>query len=138
MRLQEGRFKFCIEAGAVTLASIFEEMEARKEAMGVLDYSASQPPLESVFLSFVHTDGRASVADPGELPELAEPASPLEDGTAAAATPPTAGRGSVLPTSSQRLGLFHGLFATAQPRVRSVSVELSSTRQAGVVESERV
>ena len=134
MRLQEGRFKFCIEAGAVTLASIFEEMEARKEAMGVLDYSASQPPLESVFLSFVHTDGRASVADPGELPELAEPASPLEDGTAAAATPPTAGRGSLLPTSSQRLGLF----ATVQPRVRSVSVELSSTRQARVVESERV
>ncbi|KAL1523856.1 hypothetical protein AB1Y20_018777 [Prymnesium parvum] len=57
----EGRYKFCIMPGTVTLAILFEKMEQRKEALGVLEYSASQPPLESVFLSFVHSISDSSV-----------------------------------------------------------------------------
>ena len=42
--------------GAASLAAVFETMEAKKEALGVLDYSASQPSLESIFLAIAEKD----------------------------------------------------------------------------------
>jgi len=50
-------------AGGVSLSSVFEVMEGRKEELGVLDYSCSQPSLESIFLAIAEKDiNRASAA----------------------------------------------------------------------------
>ncbi|EOD36771.1 hypothetical protein EMIHUDRAFT_449089 [Emiliania huxleyi CCMP1516] len=45
-----GRSKYELPSG-VLLHDIFEQMEGAKSALGVLDYSATQPSLESVFLA---------------------------------------------------------------------------------------
>ena len=39
-----------------TLSSVFEAMEGAKEGMGILDYSASQASLESIFLAIAERD----------------------------------------------------------------------------------
>jgi len=66
-----GKFKYELPPDAASLAEIFETMEAHKGQLGVLNYSASQPSLESIFLSItasapgsspLHTTARASVA----------------------------------------------------------------------------
>ena len=83
----------------------------------------TQPPLESVFLSFVHTDGRASVADTTSARRSIWRRSSA-DVAPSPSTPATPGSGAV-PPFARRLGR---LCAKAQPRVRALSVELSSTR----------
>ena len=40
----------------LSLSHIFEVMEAKKDELGVLDYSASQPSLESIFLAIAEKD----------------------------------------------------------------------------------
>jgi len=49
------KLKFEIELESVVLADVFEKMEANKDALGIIDYSASQPTLENIFLSIVET-----------------------------------------------------------------------------------
>ena len=51
-----GKFKFELEMASTSLASVFELMEANKAKLGVLDYSASQPTLESIFLTIAEND----------------------------------------------------------------------------------
>ena len=43
-------------ASGLSLARIFEVMEREKGRLGVLDYSASQPSLESIFLAIAERD----------------------------------------------------------------------------------
>ena len=49
------RYQLAREGGA-TLAGMFDMMERRKEELGILDYSCSQPSLESIFLSIAERD----------------------------------------------------------------------------------
>ena len=42
--------------GGKSLAEVFETMERHKDALGILDYSASQPSLESIFLAIADKD----------------------------------------------------------------------------------
>merc|ERR1711972_75188 len=49
------KLAFTLEHSSVALADVFERMEAHKERLGIIDYSASQPTLESIFLSIVET-----------------------------------------------------------------------------------
>jgi ABC-type multidrug transport system ATPase subunit len=51
------KFKFELPAASVKLHEIFDRMEQAKDELGVLDYSASQPTLESLFLSVVGPEG---------------------------------------------------------------------------------
>lgn len=51
-----GKLRFKLPLESVSLACVFETMETHKEALGVLDYSASQPSLESIFLSIAAED----------------------------------------------------------------------------------
>uniref|UniRef100_A0A7S3TSD6 ABCA1-4-like C-terminal R2 regulatory domain-containing protein n=1 Tax=Strombidinopsis acuminata TaxID=141414 RepID=A0A7S3TSD6_9SPIT len=47
------KFKFELPSTSIELFEIFERMEQSREELGVLDYSASQPSLESIFLNIV-------------------------------------------------------------------------------------
>mmetsp|Transcript_32040 Transcript_32040/g.67148 ORF Transcript_32040/g.67148 Transcript_32040/m.67148 type:complete len:147 (+) Transcript_32040:1-441(+) len=51
-----GKFKYELPMKSTSLATVFELMESNKERLGVLDYSASQPTLESIFLSIAEKD----------------------------------------------------------------------------------
>ena len=51
-----GKLRYEVAMEGVTLARIFEVMEAQKAQLGVLDYLASQPSLESIFLSIAEKD----------------------------------------------------------------------------------
>ena len=51
-----GKFKYELPTASTSLASVFELMETNKERLGVLDYSASQPTLESIFLAIAEKD----------------------------------------------------------------------------------
>ena len=51
-----GKFKYELPMESFTLAAVFEAMEANKARLGVLDYSASQPTLESIFLAIAEKD----------------------------------------------------------------------------------
>jgi len=51
-----GKFKYELPMASTSLASVFELMEAHKGRLGVLDYSASQPTLESIFLAIAEKD----------------------------------------------------------------------------------
>jgi len=51
-----GKLRYSLPLGSISLAHVFESMEARKEALGVLDYSCSQPSLESIFLAIAEKD----------------------------------------------------------------------------------
>jgi len=53
------KFKFELPAASVKLHEIFDRMEKARGELGVLDYSASQPTLESLFLSIVGPARRA-------------------------------------------------------------------------------
>jgi len=57
-----GKFKYELPPEAASLAQIFETMEAHKKALGILNYSASQPTLETIFLAI--TSGAAARARP--------------------------------------------------------------------------
>jgi len=58
------QLKFELPHGAASLADMFEAMESNKERMGVLDYSASQPTLEAIFLSIVSSKHSTTAAPP--------------------------------------------------------------------------
>ena len=49
--------------GSTRLARVFEVMESQKDGLGVLDYSASQPSLESIFLAIAEKDELALARD---------------------------------------------------------------------------
>ena len=51
-----GKLRYELPLGTISLASVFETMEERKEELGILDYSASQPSLESIFLAIAEKD----------------------------------------------------------------------------------
>jgi len=51
-----GKLKFELPTDGLSLAAVFERMEACKAQLGVLDYSASQPSLESIFLAIAQND----------------------------------------------------------------------------------
>ena len=68
--------------GGKSLAEVFETMERHKDALGILDYSASQPSLESIFLAIADKDINRK---------------PREDGVARATTLPA--RKDVVPPS---------------------------------------
>jgi len=51
-----GKFKYELPMASTSLAAVFQLMEANKERLGVLDYSASQPTLESIFLTIADKD----------------------------------------------------------------------------------
>jgi len=58
-RLEEahaGKLKFELPIAGLSLATVFDLMETHKDALGVLDYSASQPSLESIFLALAAAD----------------------------------------------------------------------------------
>ena len=97
-------------------------MEASKAELGVLDYSASQPPLESVFLAFVHNDGRASVRASVVDSASGSPNGLYSPWSSFGMRTPTLGPAAL----SKHV---HRFFAKAEPRVRAFSMELSSTRQ---------
>ena len=51
-----GKLRYTLPLSVVSLASVFELMEARKDGLGILDYSCSQPSLESIFLAIAEKD----------------------------------------------------------------------------------
>ena len=51
-----GKLRFGLPVHSVSLAEVFSLMETRKESLGIHDYSASQPSLESIFLSIAEKD----------------------------------------------------------------------------------
>jgi len=58
-RLEEahaGKLKFELPTQGLSLATVFDKMETHKDSFGVLDYSASQPSLESIFLTLAASD----------------------------------------------------------------------------------
>ena len=76
--MQAGKLRFELPLRSQSLADVFEQMEAHKERLGILDYSASQPSLESIFLSIAEKDINRHPA--------ARPVSPAP-GTAASCQP---------------------------------------------------
>ena len=48
--------RFDLPFEIVSLATVFETMEVHKQSLGILDYSASQPTLESIFLAIAEKD----------------------------------------------------------------------------------
>ena len=61
--------------GSTRLARVFEVMESQKDGLGVLDYSASQPSLESIFLAIAEKDINRKPLPPKAAP--AAPAAPV-------------------------------------------------------------
>ena len=68
-----GKLRYELPINSVSLAAVFEIMEAKKEALGVLDYSCSQPSLESIFLAIAERDINRKLAA-GPAPPAAESA----------------------------------------------------------------
>ena len=60
-----GKYKYELPPSSATLAQIFETMEANKEKLGVLNYAASQPTLETIFLAIC---GKAAARAPASPP----------------------------------------------------------------------
>ena len=70
---------------STSLAAIFQLMETHKKSLGILDYSASQPTLESIFLAIAEKDiNRTGGASPADEPA----AQPAADAAAAASRSP--------------------------------------------------
>ena len=72
-----GKFKYELPMASTSLASVFELMENHKERLGVLDYSASQPTLESIFLAIAEKDinrtgGATSRGDDAQVAQVAQ------------------------------------------------------------------
>ena len=67
------RFKYELPMAGLDLSAIFETMEASKESLGVLDYSASQPSLESIFLAIAKDDINRRPAAANKAAAVAEP-----------------------------------------------------------------
>uniref|UniRef100_A0A7S3BNQ7 ABCA1-4-like C-terminal R2 regulatory domain-containing protein n=1 Tax=Haptolina ericina TaxID=156174 RepID=A0A7S3BNQ7_9EUKA len=80
-----GKFRFDLPFEIVSLATVFETMEVHKQSLGILDYSASQPTLESIFLAIAEKDiNRTGGASPADEPA----AQPAADAAAAASRSP--------------------------------------------------
>jgi hypothetical protein len=45
-----GKYRYTLPRGGASLARIFEIMEEHKRRLGVVNYAASQPTLEAIFL----------------------------------------------------------------------------------------